>query len=218
MPEKLPELSRARATRLTEKIRQAAEGIWQMLEEAHQGHAHRALGYTTWDEYVRAEFDMSHQQSYRLLAQAAVIGELAVAADLNPSDLQKRTRERQTEPPISSRQAAILKPKLPEVAEAVREATKGKPAPERATSARQVIEAASRPAPSPTPRETSAIDALKKVIAMDPARLVEVAGRTEALAIEKRLHAFEQDWSRATHGYQPLQRATVTPMFKGGAK
>jgi hypothetical protein len=109
-------LTKTQARRLTEKIAGAAEALWSLLLEAKDGRAWEALGYDTWDAYVAAEFGMSRGQSYRLLDQGRVIGELAAATGVTASDIA---------PAVSARQAATLKPVLPEVAERAREAVKG---------------------------------------------------------------------------------------------
>lgn len=44
------------ARNLTDKIRAGLEGIYQLIIEAYQGKAWTALGYGTWDEYIRREF------------------------------------------------------------------------------------------------------------------------------------------------------------------
>jgi hypothetical protein len=69
-------LDRADATALTQRIRTTADGLCDLLLEAHDGKAWKALGYKTWNDYVKAEFDMSRRNSYRLLKQARVGHEL----------------------------------------------------------------------------------------------------------------------------------------------
>src|SRR5690625_621313 len=44
------------ARNLTNKIRAGLEGIYQLIIEAYQGRAWTALGYSTWDDYIRREF------------------------------------------------------------------------------------------------------------------------------------------------------------------
>lgn len=61
------------ARALTDRIRDAVEATWALLLEAHEQRAWAALGYSTWAEYVGAEFDMGRQYSYRLLDQGRVI-------------------------------------------------------------------------------------------------------------------------------------------------
>lgn len=66
-------LDKADATALTQRIRTAAEGVRDMLLEAHDRQAWKALGYNSWSAYVRGEFDMGRAHSYRLLNHGRVI-------------------------------------------------------------------------------------------------------------------------------------------------
>lgn len=66
-------LTKAQAEDLTRSIRDAAEVIWVLIARAHAGKAWKALGYDSWAEYVREEFNMSRSRSYQLLDQAKVI-------------------------------------------------------------------------------------------------------------------------------------------------
>src|SRR5919106_4677116 len=68
------------ARELTNRIKTGLEGIFdqiyeveQLLLEAHNRRAWQALGYKTWEEYVKTEFDLSRRRSYQLLDQARVI-------------------------------------------------------------------------------------------------------------------------------------------------
>ena len=77
-----PLLTRTEAEALTVKIREQAEVVWWLLKRAHDGRAYLALGYPSWATYVRAEFDMSRSNAYRLLAHAATIRDLAEVAGI----------------------------------------------------------------------------------------------------------------------------------------
>lgn len=74
----LPE-DRKNARRLTERIRQAADHLWELLLEAWETKAHIALGYKSWGEYISAEFDFSQRHAYRLVNQGSVIHQLREA-------------------------------------------------------------------------------------------------------------------------------------------
>lgn len=88
-------LTKHAARVLTDRIAAAADYLWQLLAQAHDGGAWRALGYDTWGAYVDAEFDISRGQAYRLLDQARVAGALEAAVG---------------EPvAVSARQAAVLR-------------------------------------------------------------------------------------------------------------
>jgi hypothetical protein len=66
-------LNNEQAKQLTHSIRDAAEVIWILIARAHAGKAWKALGYDSWEEYVKEEFNMSRSRSYQLLDQAKVI-------------------------------------------------------------------------------------------------------------------------------------------------
>ena len=67
------------AKQLTELIKGKMVGILdqilevdQLLLEAHDRGAWRVLGYGTWQEYMKKEFDLSRSRSYQLLDRARV--------------------------------------------------------------------------------------------------------------------------------------------------
>jgi transposase-like protein len=47
------------ARQLTDRIRIAVDGTWQLIRDAYLGRAWVALGYANWDEYTEAEFGAS---------------------------------------------------------------------------------------------------------------------------------------------------------------
>lgn len=98
------QMDKADATVLTQRIRTAVDGLWDMLLEAHDRKAWKALGYKTWEAYVKGEFDMSRQHSYRLLDQGRVVKAIEDATGiLSPSG------------DISEAAARDIKPDLPAV-------------------------------------------------------------------------------------------------------
>jgi hypothetical protein len=108
-------LSDVAARQLTERIRSAARRTCLLLLEAHQRRAWLALGYRSWEQYVRREFDMSRRRSYELLDQGRVVQAIQLAARLR-------------EPPAISAYAALqIKAQLPAVTEAVRQCAAGLP-------------------------------------------------------------------------------------------
>lgn len=70
------------ARRLTADIKAWAGTLWVKLKYAHDGKAYKAMGYSTWVDYLRDEFDISKSQGYRLLAHARTMDQLADAAGL----------------------------------------------------------------------------------------------------------------------------------------
>lgn len=64
----------ARAARaLTERIKSAANNFSLLLMEAQERQAWVALGYRTWERYVRQEFGLSRTRSYELLDHGRLI-------------------------------------------------------------------------------------------------------------------------------------------------
>jgi hypothetical protein len=108
------ELTEERALEVTQAIRSAATATFVLLAYAHKNRAHRVLGYETWAEYVKEEFDMSAQRSYQLLDLSKVVHELE---DVSPEG---------TEVKLTEAQARDIKRELPYVTEQVRAATEGK--------------------------------------------------------------------------------------------
>ena len=76
-------LNKEEAQALTTRIKTNVESLWQLLTEARDRRAWEALGYASWAEYVRMEFDMTRQRSHQLLNQGVVIHRLSEAAGLS---------------------------------------------------------------------------------------------------------------------------------------
>lgn len=102
-------LSERDARSLTQEIQRTSVRLWVLVTEAHDRKAYTALGYPTWDDYVRAELKMSPSRSYQLLDTGHVMKELAVAgADIDAM------------PVIPTRVVAKVKDRLPEVRRLIR--------------------------------------------------------------------------------------------------
>lgn len=111
--ERLP-LTKAAARKLTDRIATATGMLWTMIAEAHERQAWRALGYDTWAAYVDTEFQISRGQAFRLLDQARVVRALEEAGVADP--------------PVSARQAAVLRDEPAKAAKRVAKAVdRGKP-------------------------------------------------------------------------------------------
>lgn len=107
-------LTQDEALELTEAIQSTVTAVYVMLWRAHQGKAYKALGYDTWEEYVRERFDFSVRKSYRLLDLAQTVKAIEEAA---PED---------TEVHLTSAQVQDIKRELPRVTARVRTETEGK--------------------------------------------------------------------------------------------
>lgn len=73
-------LTREEAEALTEHIRSTADVLYVLLSRAHAGKAWEALGYKSFAEYVKEEFDISRSRAYQLLDQAKVVAEISAVA------------------------------------------------------------------------------------------------------------------------------------------
>lgn len=123
------------ALELTKSIKSTITAAWVLLGRAHEGKAYRALGYKTWEEYVRTEFDFSVRTSYRLLDKAEVVRALEQAS---PAD---------TAIQLTNKQVQEIKRELPKIVERVQQETTGK-TPEAAA---EIVENIITPSPHPQP-------------------------------------------------------------------
>lgn len=98
-------LTKAQAKALTDRIRKHIDAAWADITAAYEGKAWKALGYASWEAYVKAEFDMGRSRSYQLLDQGRVIHALADAAGEKVSTMVD----------ISEREAREIKDVLPGV-------------------------------------------------------------------------------------------------------
>lgn len=94
-------MTKAEAKRVTKAIQQTADDLWHLLRQAHEGHAWTVLGYGSWDEYVRSEFNMTRRNANLLVAQGEVIAAIEAALPVGSA--------LPTPAPVSARQAAELK-------------------------------------------------------------------------------------------------------------
>jgi hypothetical protein len=86
------DLTADEALAVTAKIKAYAGTAWLLLYAAHERKAYKALGYKSWEAYVRAEFDIGRSHSYRLLSQAKVVLEIAEMSPMGdiPNERQAR--------------------------------------------------------------------------------------------------------------------------------
>ncbi len=101
----VPILSKADAKRLTRRIKTTGEVLWALLAEAHEGQAWKVLGHSSWRVYCETEFGMNERTAFRVLDQGKVAKALTAAAN-EPVE-------------VSQRQAAAVKPHLPEAVERI---------------------------------------------------------------------------------------------------
>jgi hypothetical protein len=68
-----PELSTDEAKELTNTIKTQTNVLYLLIARAHAGKAHKALGYSSFQEYIKQEFNYSKSYAYKLLDQAKII-------------------------------------------------------------------------------------------------------------------------------------------------
>jgi hypothetical protein len=117
---------KAEAQALTAKIKDSVDRTWRLLSNAFEWRAWEALGYRSWEAYVRDELGISRSRAYQLLDQAKVVREIQAAASVHNVD-------------ISEAVARDIKPHLAQVAEQVREAVADVPAPARPAVVADVV-------------------------------------------------------------------------------
>lgn len=98
---------RDEARALTEQIKAGLHATTLLLLEAHSKRVWQVLGYSTWEDYVRREFNFSRSRSYQLLDHGRVLRVLMASAKLS------------SVPDVSAYAAAQILPRLDEVAAAV---------------------------------------------------------------------------------------------------
>lgn len=149
---KKQEITKAQARKLTDRIKAAADELWSLLLEAHEGKAWKALGYKTWEAYIGAEFDMTRRHAYRLLDQGRVVRAIEDAAGENVTHGSQ----------ITERIARDIKPVLPEVTQEIRERVERGESPAQATyeviEAKRVERKADKPEPPAKPKLSVAPD------------------------------------------------------------
>src|SRR5690606_32505165 len=69
----MPPLEETEARELTEKIKTTSNMLYVLIKRAHSGKAWAALGYDSFTDYVKEEFNYSRSYGYRLLDQANMI-------------------------------------------------------------------------------------------------------------------------------------------------
>lgn len=113
-------LDRDEALHLTATIKGHVSQAWRFLAEAHHRRADLALGYSSWEEYVRAEFDMERAHAYRLLNQAAVIAEIESAIS-SVTDGEWMSPVGDIATAVTERAARDIKPNLKAVTDSIKE-------------------------------------------------------------------------------------------------
>lgn len=105
------DLSESKARDITEAIKSIATATFGLLHQAYKHKAHKALGYSSWEKYVKEEFQMSKSRSYQLIAQAETIEAIK---EITPEG---------TEVKLSEAEIRDLKSELPRITEIISQET-----------------------------------------------------------------------------------------------
>lgn len=119
-------MNEAEAKEITEAIKSAATATYILLSQAHAQKAHKALGYSTWADYVKTEFEMSSQRSYQLMDLSRTIKEIEKAAG--------------TEVRLTEAQARDIKRELPRITERIASETEGLDSDEASDMVERIVE------------------------------------------------------------------------------
>lgn len=108
-----PELDEDSAREITERIKTTSNVLYLLVKRAHAGKAYKALGYSSFESYVKEEFSFSKVYAYRLLNQANFIE--AIEAKV-PEGTEIRISE-----PVSTKLKKVLPELLEEIEEKVQD-------------------------------------------------------------------------------------------------
>lgn len=118
------------ARALTDAIKAAGSGASPLLLEAQERRAWVALGYSSWERYVRSELGISRTRSYELLDHGRLIRAIETATGVSGvADVTPYTARR-------------VKPHLGELIAALKSRVAGRPAEEVRTIVRDVVRSA----------------------------------------------------------------------------
>jgi hypothetical protein len=86
------EMTKSCARDLTDRIRAGVSDVAELLHRAHEGRAWVALGYPSWAEYCKAEFEMSKTRSYQLLDFVEIKQEIEKSTIVDSPQNESQTR------------------------------------------------------------------------------------------------------------------------------
>jgi hypothetical protein len=86
-------LSAGEARALTDEVKADAAALWRKLLRLYEGAAHTALGYASWADYCRAEFDMGRSRAYQLLDAGRVVAVIEDQSTMVDSLNERQARE-----------------------------------------------------------------------------------------------------------------------------
>jgi hypothetical protein len=80
-------MDRYEAKAKTDTIKRDLEHIYRGLAEVYRRQGHLALGYGSWAEYCRAEFDVGQSRAYQLLDAGRVVADIEAHSTMVESPL-----------------------------------------------------------------------------------------------------------------------------------
>lgn len=185
-------MNKGEAKALTDRIRQAVDNLHELVMRARDGKAWKALGYTTWDDYVQTEFGMSKRRADQLLEKAEVLGAI-----------EDVTGKMGNAFPISKRDVDAVKEDLPAVAAEIKtriaageepnKAASETVAAKRAEKEKKREERKAEQAKNDAYRDENRAALSPKVQQQEQARAAAKAKKPEALPAEDRIAELEQN-------------------------
>lgn len=146
-------LTEDEAKEITLRIRQQVSDLWQLVTEAHDRKAWKALGYPSWRRYVELELRMSESRSYQLIdaghvirVAEQIIGNVSNTLEFAPT-AREAAKAKNNLPALRRTLRAQVKAGLPPQ-EALREAIKALPD-KKVPAQRQSPEVKATPAKTP---------------------------------------------------------------------
>lgn len=136
----IADMDKEEASNITGLIRQKlsdvqdqVEELSNLLDEARNRNAWKAMGYINWEEYTSTEFKMSRQWSYQLLARADVMRELSGALEDTDVDIT-------VIPNLSTRDIGVIHRDREEIAGEIKERIQEHPEEDVAEIIQEVID------------------------------------------------------------------------------
>lgn len=124
------QMTRQEAEEITETIKSSMQVTYVLLVQAHENKAHKALGYNTWAEYVKDQFDISAQRSYQLMDLSKIVNEIESVAPEG------------TKVKLTEAQARDIKRELPRITEQIIEETEGQDPDQAAGTINRIVDEA----------------------------------------------------------------------------
>lgn len=121
-------MTKGAARELTDQIKATATATYVLVHRAHEFKCWVSLGYSTWEDYVVTEFDMSKSRSYQLINQAKVVQAIQ---DVVPDG---------TNIMLTEAQARDVEKALPKITDKIKNQTKDQTPSEAAKTVKDIVE------------------------------------------------------------------------------